>query len=352
MKNPKSRWLALAGALTLLLTIPGVSAAQDAAAVGNPYDEAGAVPGSGEGLKVGYLSLDDSIPFVASVTKNIQEQAEIAGLELFSCNGNVSDAQVNLDCARQFGVQDLDGVISFNLFADSSPEICAAYGNLPTVSIDIHQECESVFFGADNFNAGRTAGVALGEQMKANDDCAYDLVLTLETFNAGEEINGKRVGGMIDGFESICGPIPEDKLRREDVGGSAELAIEKIGPIIPTIEPGTTTVIMSLNDNMAEGTFSQFRLAGREDELRIAAQGLDIAFPNLICHPGIWLADTAYFPERYGRSTVPAIIAILKGEEVPNPIFTPAAAITPQNILEIYPDTLERFPEAQSCVES
>ena len=261
----------------------------------------------------------------------------------------MADAQVNLDCARQFGVQDLDGVISFNLFADSSPEICAAYGNLPTVSIDIHQECETSFFGADNFNAGRVAGVALGEQMQANEDCAYDLVLTLETFNAGEEINGNRINGMIDGFESVCGPIPEDKLRREDVGGSAELAIEKIGPIIPTLEPGTTTVILSLNDNMAMGTLTQFRLAGREDELRIAAQGLDIAHPELICNPGVWLADTAYFPERYGRSTVPMIIDILAGNEVPNPVFTPATAITPDNILEIYPDTLERFPEAQDC---
>ena len=51
------------------------------------------------------------------------------------------------------------------------------------------------------------------------------------------------------------------------------------------------------------------------------------------------MADTAYFPERYGRSTVPAIIDILDGNEVQNPIFTPAAAITPANVLEIYPQT-------------
>jgi len=349
MRKTSSRWLALAGSAAMLLTIAGSAVAQDADAVGNPYDTEGAVPGSGEGYKVGYLSLDESIPFVATVTQNIRDQAEIAGLELFVCGGSVSDELVNLDCARQFAVQELDGVISFNLHADSSAAICEAYGNLPTVSIDIHQECETTFFGADNFNAGRTAGIALGEQLSANEACAYDQVITLETFAAGETINGARIGGMLEGFEEICGAIPEDKLRREDVGGSVELAIEKIGPIIPTLPPGSTTIFFSLNDDMALGTLSQFRLADRADEVRIAAQGADASsWAEMACFPN-WMADTAYFPERYGRSTVPAIIDILDGNEVQNPIFTPAAAITPANVLDIYPQTTELYPETASC---
>lgn len=348
----RSRWLVATALAALIAAVPGSVGAQDAAAVGNPYDEQGAVPGSGAGKKVGYLSLDESIPFVANVTQNIREQAEIAGLDLFVCGGSAVDAAVNLDCARQFAVQGVDGVISFNLFADASPEICAAYGDLPTVSIDIHQACETTFFGADNFNAGRTAGVAAAEQMKANEDCQYDLVITLETFNAGEEINGKRIGGMIDGFESVCGPIPAEKLRREDVGGTVELAIAKVGPIIPSLAPGSTTVFLSLNDDMALGALSEFRKVGRESEVRIAAQGADqSSWKEMVCNPN-WLADTAYFPERYGRSTVPAIIDILDGKEVQNPIFTPAAAITPLNILDIYPQTLELFPETQECVNT
>ena len=349
MRSTRSRGLALLGAIALLASMPVSAWAQDADAVGNPYDTEGAVPGSGEGKKVGYLSLDDSLPFVANVTQSIKDQAEIAGLELFACNGNVAEVSVNLDCARQMGVQELDGVISFNLFADASPEICAAYGDLPTVSIDIHQACEVTFFGADNFNAGRASGVAAAEQMKANEDCAYDRVVTLETFNAGEEINGKRIAGMIEGFESVCGPIPEDKLQQIDVGGSVDLAVQKIGPLIPTWEPGTTTLFLSLNDDMALGALSQFRLVGREDEVRVAAQGADASsWAEMACNPN-WLADTAYFPERYGRSVVPAIIDILDGKEVQNPIFTPAAAITPANILEVYPQVHELYPATQAC---
>ena len=350
MRTTRSRGLALAGVMALVAAVPGATVAQDAEAVGNPYDTEGAIPGSGEGYRIGYLELDPTIPFVVNVTESIKEQAEIAGAELFVCSGSVPDVQVNLDCARQFAVQELDGIISFNLHADSSAAICEAYGDLPTVSIDIHQECEVTFFGADNFNAGRAAGLAAGEQMQANEDCAYDRVITLETFAAGEDVNGARINGMIDGFEEICGPIPEDKLRRMDIGGTVELAREKVGPIVPTLEPGSTTLFLSLNDDMALGALSQFRLAGREDEVRVAAQGADASsWQEMVCNPN-WLADTAYFPERYGRSTVPALIDILDGNEVQNPIFTPAAAITPLNVLDVYPQTLELFPETQACV--
>ena len=128
-----------------------------------------------------------------------------------------------------------------------------------------------------------------------------------------------------------------------------ELAIEKIGPIIPTLPPGSTTIFFSLNDDMALGTLSQFRLADRADEVRIAAQGADASsWAEMACFPN-WMADTAYFPERYGRSTVPAIIDILDGNEVQNPIFTPAAAITPANVLDIYPQTTELYPETADC---
>ena len=349
MRVTRSPWFVMAGSLLLMLTMSGLAVAQDGDSVGNPYFNEGAIPGSGEGYKVGYLDLDPTVPFSVNVANSIIEQAEVAGLELFVCNGSVADLQKNLDCGRQFGVQDLDGVINFNLHADSSAAICEAYGNLPTVSIDIHQECETTFFGADNFSAGRTAGVAMGEQMQANEDCAYDRVITLETFSAGEDVNGNRINGMIDGFESICGEIPEDSLTRMDIGGSVELAREKVGPIVPTIEPGTTTILLSLNDDMALGALSQFRLADRADELRIAAQGADASsWQEMVCNPG-WLADTAYFPELYGRTVVPAIIDILNGNEAPNPIFTPAAAVTPLNVLDIYPQTLELFPVTQAC---
>lgn len=344
MGSNRSRWLALAGALALLLTLPAIAAAQE-----NPYDENGAVPGSGEGWKVGYLSLDPTVPFSVTVSNSIKEQADIAGLDLFHCPGSATDVLVNLDCARQFAIQEVDGVINFNLIGPSAEEICAAYGDLPTVSIDIHQTCETIFFGASNYGAGLVAGQAIGEQMLANEDCAYDQVFTLESKAALAEVNDQRILGMVDGFEEFCGPIPEDQLRSMDIGGTVELAVEKFGPIPPTLEPGSTTVLLSLNDDMALGALSQFRLLDRGDEVRIAAQGADSSsWAEMACNPN-WLADSLYLPERYGRSTVPAIIDILEGKDVPNPIHTQHTVVTGETIFDQYPETLELYPETADC---
>src|SRR3712207_9575511 len=65
---------------------------------------------------------------------------------------------------RSLKVQGAQGVINFQVFQDSSPEICAAYDSVPTIAVDIVQPpCQIAFMGADNREAGRLAGSAMGE---------------------------------------------------------------------------------------------------------------------------------------------------------------------------------------------
>ena len=46
----------------------------------------GAAEGSGEGIKIGYISLGDSLPFVKIVSDSIKAEAEKAGAELVFCD--------------------------------------------------------------------------------------------------------------------------------------------------------------------------------------------------------------------------------------------------------------------------
>ena len=233
-------------------------------------------------------------------------------------------------------VQEVQGVINFQLNESISPEICAAYGDVPTVAIDIHQEpCEVSFFGADNRVAGFVAGEAVGQYFAENFDCAYDQVVTLETVGAGI-VNEDRTLGAVEGFASVCGDVPEDQLQRIDVGGTTDMALERITNVLPTIPPGGRLVVLSLNDDMALGALAAARTAGREGELFIGAQGADpTSWPEIACNEQ-WIADTAYFPERYGRTSIPAMIDILNGEDVPAELFTPHQAVTADNIFDLY----------------
>jgi ribose transport system substrate-binding protein len=333
--------LAVAG---LMVVAPAATVAQDAsgdpAASGepvNPYFETGAVPGSGEGLKVGYISLGDQLPFVKLVTDSIAEQAGIAGLELAPCDSQLDSVKA-LECGQTLGVQGVQGVINFNLYGDSSPEICQAYGNVPTVAIDINQPpCQVTFFGANNYRAGFVGGEGAGNALQAENGCTYDKVITLESAAAGI-VNTDRVQGMLDGFASVCGALDESKVVHQEVGGSTELALGIVNNLLPTLAPGSVTVFLSLNDDMGLGALAAARTAGRESDIRIGAQGADpSAWNEIACNP-VWLADAAYFPEEYGKSVVPAIIDILKGNPVPEVLYTPHVAINKENIREVYPE--------------
>lgn len=305
----------------------------------NPYFDTGAIAGSGAGLKVGYISLGDAIPFVKLVTDSIAEQAKIAGLTFSPCDSQV-DAAKSLECGQNLGVQGVQGVLNFNLFGDSSKAICAAYGGVPTIAIDIHQPpCETTFFGANNKKAGEIGGAGLGDVLKVQDGCKYDEVITLESAAAGV-VNTDRVQGMLDGLASVCGPIDPAKINHLEVGGTTELALAKFNDLLPTLKPGGIYVLLSLNDDMGLGALAAAKQANREGELRIGAQGADpSSWKEMACDTKIWLADSAYFPELYGKTLVPAIIDILNGKTVAKELYTPHIAINKDNIRQIYPAT-------------
>jgi len=181
--------------------------------------DVGAEPGSGEGIKIGYISLGDSIPFVKLVSDNVREQAEIAGAEFVFCDGEV-DPTKSLECARTLGVQEVDVVINFNLFEDAAAEICEAYGNKPTISIDIHQTCETSFFGADNFRAGFMTGASTGLHIQANFDCEYDEFVLLNALAAGQVVIERGDGAVARDGDHEFGLVGGRERGDVEVGAS------------------------------------------------------------------------------------------------------------------------------------
>jgi ribose transport system substrate-binding protein len=337
-----ARFLVALAGLLLIASACTNSAASAPPASQAPASEAPAsvAPASSPpaAMKVGYISLGESIPFVKLVSDNIKAEADKAGVEIAFCDSEI-DAAKALACAQNLKVQGVQAVLNFQLFEDSSPEVCAAYGGLPTIAIDIHQApCEVAFMGADNTVAGEISGKFVGDTLKTENDCKYTAVVTLDTKGAGKTTEA-RVNGMIAGFEEACGKIPADKFKSLDVGGTTDLAVTKFGDQLSAIKPGGTIVVLSLNDDMSLGAFAAARTAGREAELRLAGQGADpTSWKDIACNPQ-WLADTAYFPERYGEILIPAVVKLLNGETVEKNLFTKHEVVTKDNVRTLYPDT-------------
>jgi ribose transport system substrate-binding protein len=292
------------------------------------------VPGSGDGYKVGYISLGDSIPFVKLVSDDIKKQAEIAGVQLLFCDSEI-DAAKALECARNFNTQGVNGIINFQLDETAAPQICAAGPDVPVVAVDIRQQpCEKTFMGADNRFAGELAGTNLGEHFKENFNCEVDELVSLESPAAGA-VNEARAGGAIEGFVSVC-DIPESKIRRIDGGQTIDGGREKFADVLTALTGAKRIAVVSLNDDMLLGAFAAARAVGREDQVFGVAQGADPSSWEQIQNNPNWIGDTAYFPERYGTIAIPAIIGLMKGQQVPAELFVPHAFINSKNFAEYY----------------
>lgn len=337
--------LAALGAAAVLLVAACGSTGATTAPASQAASEAPASEGASEAPsqaatphKVGYISLGESLPFVKLVSDNIKAEAEKAGVEIAFCDSEL-DAAKALACAQNLKVQGVEAVLNFQLYEDSSKEVCAGYGDLPTIAIDIHQApCEVAFMGADNETAGKLSGKYVGDALKAENNCDYEAVVTLDTKGAGATTLA-RMNGMIAGFEEACGKIPAEKFKSLDVGGTTDAAVTKFGDQLSAIKPGGKVVILSLNDDMSLGAFAAARTAGREAEIRLAGQGADpTSWKDIACNPQ-WLADTAYFPERYGEILIPAVVDLLEGKTIEKNLFTKHEVVTKDNVRTLYPDT-------------
>lgn len=340
-----ARWSSLIATVVLIAaacsnpaaspSAPASAAASEAPASEAPASEAPASAAAAK-FKIGYISLGDSVPFVKLVSDGIREAATAAGQELLFCDSEI-DAAKALSCAQTLKVQGAQGVLNFQVFQASSPEICTAYGGVPTIAIDIIQPpCQVAFMGADNHEAGRLAGAQMGTYAKATWDCDYTAYVSLESVAAGSA-NTDRMGGFRDGFKESC-PIPEDKERIIDGADRTDPGLEKVTNLLGAL-PGDRIIVVAINEDGILGAIGAANTLGRQKDLYYAGQGADpSAWKEIACNPN-YIGTVAYFPERYGTLLIPNMVKVLQGETVPKNIFTEHLVINKDNIREVYPET-------------
>ena len=287
-------------------------------------------------FKIGYISLGDSVPFVKLVSDGIKQAAADAGQELAFCDSEI-DAAKALACAQNLKVQGVQGVLNFQVFQDSSKEVCAAYDNLPTIAIDIIQPpCQVAFMGANNRAAGTMAGAAIGKYAKDTWNCDLTAYVSLESTAAGAA-NTDRMGGFRDGFKQFC-EIPKDKEHILDGADRTDPALEQMTNLLGAL-PGNHIVVVAINEDGILGAIGAANTLGRQKDLYYAGQGADpSAWKEIACNPN-YVATVAYYPERYGTLLIPNMVKKLQGEDIPENIFTQHEIINKDNIRTIYPET-------------
>ena len=292
-----------------------------------------AAPGSGTGIKIGLITLDDAVPFSKLVSDSIKKQAAAAGATLVYCDSK-GDGATALACAKNFKVQGVQGYLNFQSDAKSADAICQAGPAGPVIAIDIEQgSCQSAFMGANNQYAGFLAGQALGNAIKTKTNCKYDAYVSMEEPAAGAVNTARMVTGYQAGFSSVCGPITN--LKTENAF-RIDVAQTTFTDVLTTLPGAHTIVVAGINDDAIEGALAAAKIAGRTNDLYVSGQGADPSAWCLIKGNPQWVGDAAYFPERYGEIGVPYLLQAIKGQKIPVMLLLPHQIINSANIDSIY----------------
>ena len=94
---------------------------------------------------------------------------------------------------------------------------------------------------------------------------------------------------------------------------------------------------MAVNDDAAIGALEGAASAGRPADVWVSGQGAEPRARELIRTNSQYIGDSAYFPERFGNTIVPAMLDLVAGKTVQPLLLIEPAWVDAGNIDEIYP---------------
>ncbi len=311
---------------------PTPTLAPTASPAANPYD--GVTQGAGAGIKLGYVSYGEVIPYVAQISAGIRAQAQLAGAELVECDASLDPNRVP-GCMKQLTEAGVKGVIQFQgTLVDPAVACSETPAGVPVVAVEFAQDpCAKTLVAADDLRAGQIAGTALGQWVKARWSCTYDAYVSFESAAAPAK-SQRRMEGYRQGFAAIC-PITNEQIGRAiDTEATAKAAMTDV---LANLSGKTKILVVAVNDDAAIGALAAARAAGRESDVWASGQGGEQRARDLIRTNEHYIGDAAYFPERYGMTIVPALLDLIAGKTVGPLLLIEPAWLDASTIDRIYP---------------
>ncbi len=299
----------------------------------NPYT--GAAAGSGAGVKLGYISFGDVIPFVKEVSDGIAAQATTAGADLVRCDAELEPSKVDA-CLQQLIDAGVKGVAVFQAMRDPAAVCAKLPSGVPLIAIEFgHDTCQKAYVGADDLAAGRLAGTKVGEFAKAKWSCQYDAWVSLES-TAAPDRNQKRMEGYRLGFQSVCpGTLLNERVERS--ADRVEAAKTAMTDVLSAFAGKQKIIVVALNDDAVLGALQAAEAAGRSTDIWVSGQGGDSRVRDLIRTNENYIGDAAYRPELYGKTVVPALLDAIAGKTVVTPLLVEPVWLDATTIGALYP---------------
>ncbi len=229
----------------------------------------------------------------------------------------------------------VDLFIEYNDDEAANAEIGALMkkAGMPVLAIN-HPVPGAPIYTADNHEAGRIAGEALGEFAARDWKGQKAIGLLVGDWSRRDERLAARAKGV---REALLRRLPGLKIVQINVGDIGRAA---------TANPGTKLLVAAMNDEVALAAKQALETAGRAWDAVIVGQGLDPTIhggsndkreidPNN--RGSIVLGSVAFYFDRYGYEVLPLALRMLRGERIPDRAVTAHLLVTAANVWREYP---------------
>jgi ribose transport system substrate-binding protein len=213
---------------------------------------------------------------------------------------------------------------------------------IPVLAVNDPVGNNAPLYAADNREAGRLAGDALGRFAQTTWRGRLLAAAILGAVKDPSKAIQARIAGITEGLHKI---LPDVVPAQLDSGGNFLDAQAQLRRFLAK-ESGAMALVATLDDMTALAAKLAAETAGRVPDTVIVSQGCDPSVhggtsANKVIDPNnrnsIVLGSVAYFLDRYGSDILPLALKMLRGEHVPPRSFTGHVLVTAKNVFKIYP---------------
>jgi ribose transport system substrate-binding protein len=193
-----------------------------------------------------------------------------------------------------------------------------------------------VYFGANNYQAGKLAGLALARFAAEQWGGSFDRVVLVESSSVGPNVQA-RLTGVLVGIRERLGAVPDSQVIHLDGRSRQETSREVVAGLLAKLKRGSRLLISGFNDQTALGALQAVRAAHRERDVALVGQNASEEGRQELRKPKSRLiASIAYFPERYGSKVIHLARSILNREPVPPAVYTDHVVLDHSNLDRFY----------------
>ena len=287
-------------------------------------------------FRFGYAMQSLEFGFSRAVTDSLKRSAAAADIDLLVLD-NEDSPRVALRNAEVFVREKVDLVIESQTDIRISGQISSRFreAGIPVIALEIPHP-HTVFYGANNSQAGLIAGRYLARWAEAHWQSQVDELLLLELPKAGQVPNARILGSMLGVLERLVW-VSERQVKILRTNGHYDNTVALTRAYLRRSR-AEHILVAAINDPCALGALQAFRDAGREGHCAIVGQNASPeAHDELAAKTSRLVGSVGYFPERYGEGVIPLALDLLNGRAVPPATFVRHEMITPANLRAYYP---------------